>query len=306
MTASSSHLNFEQLIALVEAGKFPIGVSCADPMTARLYDAWTKLMCHASRAGRQASIAYRHIDNAMSEMGNNQGGYYHLKKCLEEMNAQDTNEAAAVVLCRQYHEELNDVIPAAIAIETDLRAIAKGMKDLAPRLMDELGKAEEAPGFYQGLDQTAAILRGAADLLKALMEFTGNGPQVQEVPHERKSDNHPQHKGDDVAALSAPVGSDRFFDAIEALLGVAHELRFCAGGNIVTLECGTFTDPLGELCDAFRMSVEGVLYVAACRTLNLQSTAAQVEQRSVFMHELKLQVNQMIREFEEDIMEGAE
>ncbi|MNR11052.1 hypothetical protein D3C85_1273340 [compost metagenome] len=175
MEISANHINVEQLVALIEARQFPIGVDFTDPLARRLYDACSVLMCHASVAGRQAAIARRHINTAMSDMGNNQGGYYHLKKCLEEMNAQEQGETATVVLCQQYQEELNEVIPAAIAIMTDLSAIADGMQRLAPGLMDALGQADEAPTFGQGLKDTTAILRTAVDLLKALMEFAGCG-----------------------------------------------------------------------------------------------------------------------------------
>lgn len=184
MEISANHINIEQLVALIKARQFPIGVDFTDQLARRLYDACSVLMCHASVAGRQAAIARRHINTAISDMGNNQGGYYHLKKCLEEMNAQEQGETATVVLCRQYNEELNEVIPAVVAIMTDLRTIADGMQNLAPSLMSTLGKANtpgsyqglrEAPGFSQGLKDTTAILRTAADLLKALMEFAGCG-----------------------------------------------------------------------------------------------------------------------------------
>ncbi|WP_421238544.1 hypothetical protein [Aeromonas enteropelogenes] len=282
MTASSNHLNFEQLIALVEAGKFPIGVSCADPMTARLYDAWTKLMCHSSRAGRQASIAYRHIDSAMSDMGNNQGGYYHLKKCLEEMKAQDTNETADVVLCRQYHEELNDVIPAAKATVTDLRAIADRIKDIAPYATSEVIGVEAAHDFNQGLNQMIAVLRGSADVLTALMDFAGDGPQVQKDVH---------------ALNTAPVGSERFFNAIEALLGTVRKIEFCAGGYIVELEHGQGAVALGQALDVFRMSIEGVQVLESSvpfGSLEGSNKPQLLAQHLGFMDELKLQIGRLL------------
>lgn len=110
MEITANHINVEQLIALVEARQFPIGVDFTDPLAQRLYDACSVLMCHASVAARQASVARRYINLAMSEMGSNQGGYYNLKKCLEEMNAQEQVETPSVVLCQQYSSDLGDLL----------------------------------------------------------------------------------------------------------------------------------------------------------------------------------------------------
>lgn len=171
MEISADHINIVQLISLIEAGQFPIGVYFTDPLANRLYDACSVLMCHASIAGRQASIARRHINTAMSEMGNNQGGYYHLKKCLEEMNAQEQGEAAAVVLCQQYQEELNDIIPAAKVAAFHLKDFAADLESIMPSLMVAPGLDAYAKELEQRGRALVLLVRDSADLLEQLMAF---------------------------------------------------------------------------------------------------------------------------------------
>lgn len=289
MTASSSHLNFEQLIALVEAGKFPIGVSCADPMTARLYDAWTKLMCHASRAGRQASIAYRHIDNAMSEMGNNQGGYYHLKKCLEEMNAQDTNEAAAVVLCGEYNENLNDYREAAATLMPILSAAADTVEANAASIRSALMNAEFADDADNAVQGMVCVFRDTVALFECFSESSSPVP----IPQQTKAAH---------MLNTAPVGSERFFDAIEALLGAVGKIEFCAGGYFVELEHGHKAVAPNQTLDVFRMSIEGVQVLESSVPLGLlegQNEPQLMAQHLGFMDELKLQIGRLLEPDEE-------
>lgn len=171
MEITANHVTVEQLVGLIEARQFPIGVDFADPLAQRLYDAMSVLMCQASIAARQSSIARRYINTAMSEMGNNQGGYYHLKRCLEEMNAQGQGETADVVLCKQYLEELNDVIPGA-------KVVAAGLKDFAANLSSVMPELTAAPGLeayakdlgWHG-EALIGLLRDGADLLEQLMAF---------------------------------------------------------------------------------------------------------------------------------------
>lgn len=155
MEISANHINIEQLVALIEARQFPIGVDFTDPLACRLYDARSVLMCHASISGRQASIARRHINTAMSEMGNNQGGYYHLKKCLEEMNAQEQGETPSVVLCQQYSAELTECL----AEFGSINSLVGGMRRAAMGLK-ERGHVDWAEEMSDG-----------ALVIKALLEF---------------------------------------------------------------------------------------------------------------------------------------
>lgn len=156
MEISASHVSIEQLVALIEARQFPIGVDFTDPLARRLYDACSVLMCHASIAGRQASIARRHINTAMSEMGNNQGGYYHLKKCLEEMNAQEQGETPDVVLCQQYSQELSEHL-----VELgSINAVVSGMHEAASYLV-ERGGADDAEKIRRAI----ALIRVLGDFL---------------------------------------------------------------------------------------------------------------------------------------------
>lgn len=155
MEISANHVNIEQLVALIEARQFPIGVNFTDLLAHRLYDACSVLMCHASIAGRQASIARRHINTAMSEMGNNQGGYYHLKKCLEEMNAQEQGETPSVVLCQQYSKELTEHLAEVGSINSLVTAMRGSAKRLAER----------------GLSDEAEVMSDGALVIKALQEF---------------------------------------------------------------------------------------------------------------------------------------
>lgn len=159
MEITANHVNVEQLVALVEARQFPIGVDFTDPLAQRLYDGWSVLMCHASIVGRQASIARRHINTAMSEMGNNQGGYYHLRKCLEEMNAQEQSETPSVVLCQQYQTELTD----ALADFAHANSLVADMREAATRL----GSV--------GLIDAADSIRLGALMINALLEFVPIG-----------------------------------------------------------------------------------------------------------------------------------
>lgn len=154
---NTNHVNIEQLVAFLEARQFPIGVDFTDPLARRLYDACSVLMCHASINGRQASIARRHINTAMSEMGNNQGGYYHLKKCLEEMNAQEQGETPAVVLCQQYSKELTEHL----AELGSLDSLVGRMRASAERMA------------LRGLSDEAEEMSDGALVIKALMEFVG-------------------------------------------------------------------------------------------------------------------------------------
>lgn len=171
MEITANHVNVEQLVALIEARQFPIGVDFTDPLAQRLYDACSVLMCHASVAARQASIARRHINTAMSEMGNNQGGYYHLKKCLEEMNAQEQVETQSVVLCQQYSEELSELITHVPPIEVvdDLRRVA----DLMERLQGLVNRlARNVPaGESPDLTVDIATIRRGADLINGLASY---------------------------------------------------------------------------------------------------------------------------------------
>lgn len=164
MEITANHVNVEQLVALIEARQFPIGVDFTDPLAQRLYDAMAVLMCQASIACRQASIARRYINTAMSEMGNNQGGYYHMKKCLEEMNAQGQGETADVVLCKQYREELNDVVPMALTY-------IAGLKNVASQLTAHPHQNAYAMELGWSGKALVALLSGSSELLKQLMDF---------------------------------------------------------------------------------------------------------------------------------------
>lgn len=183
MDINANNLSLSQLVALIEARQFPIGVDFTDPLARRLYDACSVLMCHASVAGRQASIACRYINTAMSEMGNNQGGYYHLKKCLEEMNAQMQGETAAVVLCQQYQEELNGVVPAAKLAAFGLRDAATNLESIIPDAIAQPPFAEYAAELSSRGNLLVALLRGSAELLDELMAFTCS-PSPQGDRHE--------------------------------------------------------------------------------------------------------------------------
>lgn len=171
MEITANPVNVEQLVALIEARQFPIGVDFTDPLAQRLYDAMSVLMCQASIACRQASIARCHINTAISEMGNNQGGYYHMKRCLEEMNAQGQGETADVVLCKQYREELNDVIPAARVAASGLKDFAANLSSVMPELMDTPGLEAYAKELGWHGEALIALLRDSADQLDQLMEF---------------------------------------------------------------------------------------------------------------------------------------
>jgi hypothetical protein len=160
MEISANNVNVEQLVALIEAGQFPIGVDFTDPLASRLYDACSVLMCHASIKGRQASISRRHINTAMSEMGNNQGGYYHLKKCLEEMNAQEQGETPAVVLCQQYSKELTEHL----AEFGSINSLVAAMRGSAKRMSD------------RGLLDEAEEMSDGAMVIKALQAFVSRIP----------------------------------------------------------------------------------------------------------------------------------
>lgn len=193
MEISASHVSIEQLVALIEARQFPIGVDFTDPLARRLYDACSVLMCHASIAGRQASIARRHINTAMSEMGNNQGGYYHLKKCLEEMNAQEQGETPAVVLCQQYSKELTEHLAEFGSINSLVSAMRGSAKRLSDRLL--LDEAEE--------------MSDGAMVIKALLEFVSKVSPANscaqseffkkmvngELPRSGQGENGEQHHG---------------------------------------------------------------------------------------------------------------
>lgn len=171
MEITANPVNVEQLVALIEARQFPIGVGFTDPLAHRLYDAMAVLMCQASIACRQASIARRYINTAMSEMGNNQGGYYHLKKCLEEMNAQGQSETADVVLCKQYREELNDVAPTAKTMVIALRGFAANFSSVMPMLTTAPGIEAHAKELVWHGEALIALLRDSADLMEQLMGF---------------------------------------------------------------------------------------------------------------------------------------
>ncbi len=171
MEITANHVNVEQLVALIEARQFPIGVDFTDPLAQRLYDAMAVLMCQASIACRQASIARRYINTAMSEMGNNQGGYYHMKKCLEEMNAQGQGETADVVLCKQYREELNDVVPAAKTMVIALRDFAANFSSVMPMLATAPGLEAHAKELEWHGTALISLLRDSADLMEQLMGF---------------------------------------------------------------------------------------------------------------------------------------
>lgn len=171
MEITANHVNVEQLVALIEARQFPIGVDFTDPLAQRLYDSMAVLMCQASIACRQASIARRYINTAMSEMGNNQGGYYQLKKCLEEMNAQGQGETADVVLCKQYREELNDVVPAAKAMVVALRDFAVNVSSALPVLDTTPGLEAYAKEIWRHGEGVIALARDSADVLEQLMGF---------------------------------------------------------------------------------------------------------------------------------------
>ncbi|MGY3910770.1 hypothetical protein ACW5XW_02815 [Aeromonas piscicola] len=161
MEISANHVGVEQLVALIEARRFPIGVDFTDPLANRLYDACSVLMCHASIAGRQASIARRHINTAMSEMGNNQGGYYHLQKGLEEMNAQEQSEAPSVVLCKQYSAELTELL----AEYGSINSLVTGMRNAATGLKE------------RGLVDWAEEMSDGAQVIKALLGFLSATPR---------------------------------------------------------------------------------------------------------------------------------
>lgn len=171
MEITANHVNVEQLVALIEARQFPIGVDFTDPLAQRLYDAMALLMCQASIACRQASIARRYINTAMSEMGNNQGGYYHMKKCLEEMNAQGQGETADVVLCQQYNEELSDLLSTLSPVEVmdGLRSVADLMARLQG-LVDHLAQHIPA-GESPDLTVDIAAIRAGADLIAGLTSY---------------------------------------------------------------------------------------------------------------------------------------
>lgn len=174
MEITANPTNVEQLVALIEARQFPIGVDFTDPLAQRLYDAMSVLMCHASIHGRQASIARRYIATR-AEMEISQGGYNSLKRCLEEMNAQ-TQEAegktAVVVLCQQYSEELYAYVLthfSPVEVIDDLRSVA----DLMERLQGLVNRlARNIPaGESPDLTVDIAAIRKGADLIAGLMGY---------------------------------------------------------------------------------------------------------------------------------------
>ncbi|MGL5306155.1 hypothetical protein [Aeromonas veronii] len=173
MEITANPVNVEQLVALIEARQFPIGLDFTDPLAQRLYDAMSVLMCHASIYGRQASIARRYIATR-AEMEISQGGYNSLKRCMEEMNAQALEaegNKATVVLCQRYSEELSDLLSHFHPVEVidDLRCVADLMGRLQG-LVNHLARnipAGESPDLT--IDITA--IRKGADLLEGLMGY---------------------------------------------------------------------------------------------------------------------------------------
>ncbi|KHA57151.1 hypothetical protein NM74_08015 [Aeromonas hydrophila] len=176
MEITANHVNVEQLVAMIEARTFPIGVDFTDPLAQRLYDAMSVLMCHASVAARQASIARRYI-TTRAEMEISQGGCNSLKQCLEEMNAQEQGKTAPVVLRQQYQEELNDVIPAAKAAAFHLKDFATNLESIMPSLTEVPGLEAYAKELEQRGGALVLLLRDGADLLEQLMDF--NVPVVE-------------------------------------------------------------------------------------------------------------------------------
>ncbi|MGL4710767.1 MAG: hypothetical protein ACRCWH_21455 [Aeromonas veronii] len=173
MEITAKPVSVEHLVALIEARQFPIGVDFADPLAQRLYDAMSVLMCQASIAARRASIARRYIKDAMRnmEVAEEFCSYPLLKECLEEMNAQGQSETADVVLCKQYREELNDVIPAAKVVAAGLRDFAANLSSVMPELTAAPGLETYAKQLWWHGEALIGLLRDGAEQLDHLMTF---------------------------------------------------------------------------------------------------------------------------------------
>lgn len=172
MENNASALSVMQLVALVEAGKFPIGCMGSDDLAQRLYDAWSVLIARSCVHARQAAIARRDINQAMSEMGNNQGGYHLMERCLEQMKAQEGVDAPPVVLTMQLGEELREMYQ-----EFDCDGV---MSRLGALILAQEGmhrEMVECDEFAMTAEESHAIaeriksLRDTASLLQALMGF---------------------------------------------------------------------------------------------------------------------------------------
>lgn len=172
MENNTNTLSVMQLVALVEAGKFPIGCVGSDDQAQRLYDAWSVLIARSCVHARQAAIARRDINQAMSEMGNNQGGYHLMERCLEQMKAQEGVDAPPVVLTMQLTEELHEMYR-----EFDHESILAhldefvGSMESMRRSVAELEGVAFAAEEMQAVTARLKLLRDSVSLLRALLGF---------------------------------------------------------------------------------------------------------------------------------------
>lgn len=172
MENNTNTLSVMQLVALVEAGKFPIGCVGSDDQAQRLYDAWSVLIARSCVHARQAAIARRDINQAMSEMGNNQGGYHLMERCLEQMQAQEGVDAPLVVLTTQFGEELREMYREFdhVSILAHLDEFVGSMESMR-RSVAELEGIALAAEEAQELTARVKLLRDAVSLLRALLGF---------------------------------------------------------------------------------------------------------------------------------------
>ncbi|WP_421210042.1 hypothetical protein [Aeromonas enteropelogenes] len=288
----------EQLLALMEGGQLPIDINFTDPVAARVYLMYAELLRNACINGRQVMTAEHYINTALNEMSNGRSGHDQLKKCLEDMNAQGKGKATAVVLCSEYNENLNDYREAAAMLMPILSAAADTVEANAVSIRSALMNAQFADDADNAVQGMVCVFRDTVALLECFSESSSPVP----IPQQTK-----------VAHMlnTAPVGSERFFDAIEALLGTVSKIEFCAGGYIVELEhwCKPLVRGQSDGSDEFSMSIEGVQVLESSVPLGLfdgSSKPQLLAQHLSFMDELKLQVGRMLRSFEEDMKEGAQ
>lgn len=175
MENNPNALSVIQLVALVEAGKFPIGCVGSDDLAQRLYDAWSVLIARSCVHARQAAIARRDINQAMSEMGNNQGGYHLMERCLEQMQAQEGVDAPAIVLTMQFGVELRDLYQVFDheVILAHLDEFIRSMEGAYHSMADRGGSAFNGDVRLQleVLRNQITQQRNAVSLLRALLGF---------------------------------------------------------------------------------------------------------------------------------------